>query len=372
MTDFSSIPGGAGVLAGLPYGAGVTSRQISGENPTGEKGAGCTWDPNPDDPDLPFSGAARDLGRGWKVRPFIKVLAGTTVTLADIEGPGCINKIWFTSNLPHWRALILRIYWDDEETPSVEVPAGDFFAMGHDSAPHLVQSEPVAVNPYRACNCYWSMPFRRRARITLENEGKVDANVVAYAVNYKLYPIAEDAAYFHAQWRRTITTRELPEHTILDGVKGEGLYVGTYIAWAAFSNGWWGEGEVKFFLDGDGEFPTIIDGGTEDYFGGAWCFWSKGVRDDPEQTYNTPYLGLPLAQIDNHKGARLYSLYRWHVHDSIGFASDLKVTVQTLSWYPDRTYQPATDDLASVAYWYQREPHAPYPRMVPLRDRWGR
>jgi hypothetical protein len=368
VSDFSIVPGGAGILAGLPYGAGVPTRQISGENPTGEKGKGAMWDPDPNDPNLKHSGAAVDLGRGWKVRPFIHVAAGTTVTLADIEGPGCIGKIWFTSNLKQWRSLVLRIYWDGEETPSVEVPAGDFFAMGHDNAPHLVNSIAVAVNPYRACNCYWQMPFRKHARITLQNEGKLDAEVVAYSIHYKLYPIPDDAAYFHAQWRRSVTTREHPEHTILDGVKGKGLYVGTYIAWSAFSNGWWGEGEVKFFLDGDSEFPSIIDGGTEDYFGGAWNFWIDGL----EKEFNTPYLGMPLAQTDNRQGARLFSLYRWHINDSIGFAADLKVTVQTLSWYPDRTYQPSTDDLASVAYWYQLEPHAPFQPMVPLRDRWGR
>ena len=139
-----------GVLASLPYQTGVITRQISAENPTGEKGQACPWDPNPDDPFLAHSRAAVDLGRGWKVHPFIKVEAGETVLLADINGPGIINQLWITSDLKLYRALVLRIYWDNELEPSVEVPLGDFFAMGHDASPHLVNSMPVVVGPYRA------------------------------------------------------------------------------------------------------------------------------------------------------------------------------------------------------------------------------
>jgi hypothetical protein len=300
--------------------------------------------------------------------PFIKLAAGQTATLADITGPGCINELFLTSNLPEYRSLVLRVYWDHEAQPSVEVPLGDFFAMGHDAASHLVNSLPVVVGPTRGCNCYWQMPFRRHARITLENQGAVDADVVAYRVLYKLHPVPEDAAYFHAQWRRSLTRREHPEHVILDGVRGKGVYVGTYLARVAFSRGWWGEGEVKFYLDGDGEFPTLADNGTEDYFGGAWNFWKDGV----EQEFSTPYLGLPLARIGDPQGPRLFSMYRWHILDAIGFAEDIRVTVQALGWWPGRKYEPLTDDIASVAYWYQVEPHVPFPSFPPLRERWGR
>jgi hypothetical protein len=357
-------------LGGLPFQSGVVTRQISAENPTGEKGQGCRWEPNPSDPNLVHSTAALDLGRGWKVRPFIKVKAGERVTLADIAGPGCINELFITSDLPEYRALVLRIYWDGEETPSVETPLGDFFARGHDSAPHLVNSLPVNVGPRCGCSCYWQMPFRKHARITLENQAARDANVVAYRVLYKLHPVPDDAAYFHAQWRRSMTRRDYPEHVILDGVAGQGLYVGTYLAWTSFSSSWWGEGEVKFYIDGDGEYPSMADNGTEDYFGGAWGF--AEFNSEREHEFSTPYLGMPLARIDDPKGPRRFSLYRWHILDSIGFAQDLRVTVQALGWWPYNRYEPLTDDIASVAYWYQPEPHAPFPAFPPVRERWGR
>jgi hypothetical protein len=358
------------LLSGLPFGAGVPTRQISAENPTGEKGGGCKWEPDPTNPDLVHSAPALDLGRGWKVRPFIRLKAGETVVLADIKGPGCINEIFITSDLAFYRILVFRIYWDGEVEPSVEVPLGDFFARGHDTAPHLVNSLPVVVNPKNGCNCYWQMPFRKSARITLENQAPQDANVIAYRIIYKLYPIPENAAYFHAQWRRSLTTRELPEHTILDAVAGQGLYVGTYLAWTSNSSGWWGEGEVKFYLDGDNEFPSLSDNGTEDYFGGAWGFTSSPTGR--EQEFCTPFLGMPLARMGDPDGPRRISLYRWHIYDSIGFAQNLRVTVQALGWWPNGRYQPLTDDIASVGYWYQLEPHHPFPGFPPLKERWSR
>ena len=358
---------GSGLLGALPHNVGVATRQISAENPTGEKGGGCRWEPDSENPDLPQSGPAADLGRGWKVRPFVAVHAGETVTLADIEGPGCINQFFITSSMPRYRDLVLRFYWDGECVPSVEVPVGDFFAMGHDSAHHLVCSLPVTVAPKRGCNCYWQMPFRERARITLQNQGPDDASIVAYRVLYKLHELPDDTAYFHAQWRRGVTRRECPEHVIVDGIRGKGLYVGTYLAWVARSQGWWGEGEVKFYIDGDGSFPTMADNGTEDYFGGAWGFHGP---DGAEQPFNSPFLGLPLARRGDKGGPRRYSLYRWHLLDGIGFEEDLKVTVQALGWWPGNKYQPLADDIASVAYWYQAEPHVPFPVLPGVKERW--
>lgn len=364
------VPGGS--LGGLPMEPILETRMINAENPTGAKGGACLAVPDPSDPDLFYSKHSVRLGKGWKVRPFIRLPAGETVTLADIEGPATIRQFWITSDAPQYRSLVLRIWWDGEEAPSVETPLGDFFAMGHDASPHEVYSAPITVAPRRGLNSYWSMPFRRSARVTLSNEAERDVEVVAWKLLYHLGEVPEGARYLHAQWRRSLTRREHPEHVILDGVRGGGHYVGTYLAWTALSRGWWGEGEVKFFLDGDGEHPTIADNGTEDYFGGAWCFDGNADVGRPERPYNSPYLGMPLVCVDDVGGPRRFSLYRWHVLDAIGFREDLRVTVQALGWWPDRTYEPLTDDIASLAVWYQAEPHAPFPALPPIQQRWGR
>jgi hypothetical protein len=365
-------PQRAGLLAGLPYLGAVETFMVSPENPTGAKAGGARTTPDPTDPDLPHSAAAVPLGRGWKVRPFIKLPAGEEAVLADIEGPATITYFWITTDLAELRRLILRVFWDDEPTPSIEVPLGDFFAMGHDASPHHVTSLPVVVAPTRALNCWWQMPFRRHARFTLTNEGEKDANVVAFKLMFQRAEVGPDARYLHAQWRRSTTTRELPEHTILDGVTGSGVYVGTAISWTSASGGWWGEGEAKFFIDGDDEYPTICDTGTEDYFGGAWCYY-EDLHDKPvEVPFSAPFLGLPLATTGGPEAPRRFSLYRWHLLDPIGFGQDLKVTIQALGWYPDKTYQPLTDDIASTAFWYQSEPHGSFPQLPPLRERWGR
>jgi hypothetical protein len=327
--------------------------------------------PDPADPDLPHSAAALDLGKGWKVRPFIRIKAGETAVLADLDGPASIRHFWITTDLAEWRSLALRFYWDDEKDPSIEVPLGDFFSIGHDNADYSVISMPVTVAPRRGCNCYWPMPFRKHARCTLQNEGPVDANIVAYKLLYTLGDVPREAGYLHSQWRRSVTQRERPEHTIVDGIRGTGAYVGTSLAWCALSRGWWGEGEVKFYIDGDLEYPSIADSGTEDYFGGAWCFY-QDRQNRRETAFTSPFLGLPYAQVDGPAGPRRFSLYRWHVMDPIGFKKDLKVTVQALGWFPHRRYEPLTDDIASTAFWYQGEPHAPFPALPRMAERWGR
>jgi len=244
----------------------------------------------------------------------------------------------------------------------VEVPLGDFFACGHGVRTH-VNSLPAAVNPVGGFNCYWPMPFVRSARITIENQGPEEVPGFFYQITYALTEVPAQAGRFHAQYRRSQTTRQDPQHLILDGVRGQGHYVGTYLAWTQMSNGWWGEGEIKFYIDGDTEHPTICGTGTEDYFGGAWGFGG--------QTYSTAFLGYPLKAAEAGEVPR-HGLYRWHVMDPVRFQKDLKVTIQALGWWPGGKYEPLTDDIASVAYWYQAEPHAPFPALPPRRQRFPR
>jgi hypothetical protein len=212
---------------------------------------------------------ARDLGRGWKISPSIHIAPGEERTIADIQGTGAIQQMWMTPT-GAFRFSIIRIFWDDQETPSVECPLGDFFACGWGKYAQ-VSSLAVCVNPGSAFNCYWEMPFRKRCRITVTNTAE-DRMALYYQINYTLTDVPEDAAYFHAQFRRTNPLPYKEVYTILDGVQGQGHYVGTYMAWGVNNTGWWGEGEIKFFIDGDGEFPTICGTGTEDYFCGSYNF----------------------------------------------------------------------------------------------------
>lgn len=245
--------------------SGAQSRSISAENPRGEKGAGGSATEG--------TGAvpARELGRGWKISPSVNLAGYQIFTLADIEGPGAIQHMWMTVDPTFWRRLVLRMYWDNEQTPSVEVPIGDFFCNGWGVRCN-VNSLPVAVNPAGGFNCYWDIPFRQHARITIENLSPEDVKGFYYQIDYTLTDVPVDRAYFHAQWRRSNPLLHKSVHTLLEGVQGQGHYVGTYLAWGVHNNGWWGEGEVKFYLDGDNDWPTICGTGTEDYFGGAWGF----------------------------------------------------------------------------------------------------
>jgi hypothetical protein len=337
------------------------TRSISAENPTGEKGKGAMAEADP-------KGPARELGRGWKCRPYITIEAGQEVTIADITGPGAIQQIWMTPG-GHWRFSILRVYWDDQTEPSIECPVGDFFACGWGSgwgstisSFAQLSSLAVCVNPGSAFNCYWEMPFRKRCRITYTNLAP-DSISVFYQINYTLTDVPDDAAYFHAQFRRTNPLPYKQEYVILDGVKGNGHYVGTYMAWGVQNNGWWGEGEIKFFMDGDGEFPTICGTGTEDYFCGSYNFENKKTQQ--YQEFTTPYAGLSqvLRPDGLYNSQMRFSIYRWHIMDPVRFQSDLKVTMQSLGWRTGHRFLPQQDDIASTAFWYQTLPTAPFPKL---------
>ncbi len=338
------------------------TRSISPENFNGEKGKGGMATTGTG------TSASRDLGQKWKVSPSVIIKSKTTYTVAEIDGSGSIQHIWMTPT-GKWRYSILRFYWDDETAPSVEVPVGDFFGMGWGQYASL-NSLAVTVNPGSAFNCYWPMPFRKKCKITMEN---IDDNdmVLYYQVDYVLTDVPNDAAYFHAQFRRTNPLPYKTDYLLVDSIKGKGQYVGTYMTWGVHNNGWWGEGEIKFFMDGDTEYPTICGTGTEDYFCGSYDFDTRkkneaGVMETNYTEFSTPYAGLhQVIRGDGHyEMAQKFGLYRWHITDPIRFEKNLKVTIQALGWRDGGRYLPLQDDIASTVFWYQTEPHTTFPKIL--------
>ncbi len=352
-------------LGNLSRLSNAETRSISPENFTGEKGEGGMAVPA-----LPAtrnennaSWAARDLGQTWKVNPYITINPNETFTIAEIEGPGAIQHIWMTPT-GVWRWSIMRIYWDDEKEPSVECPISDFFCMGwNEYAP--VVSLPICVNPGSAFNSYWTMPFRKKCKITIENINPSQPMNLYYQVDYTLTEVPEDAGYFHAQFRRT-RHNETSDFTIIDNVRGKGQYVGVYMAWGLHNNGWWGEGEIKFFMDGDEKFPTICGTGTEDYFCGSYNF----DRDGRFTEFCTPYAGLcqVIRPDGTYRSQERFGLYRWHIMDPVRFNKSLKVTIQDLGWRHDGRYLQQNSDISATTFWYQAEPHAKFPEFPSWQD----
>ena len=344
------------ILGSLARQGAWESRSICAENPNGDKAGGARTVP-------PESGsAASRLGKGWKARPCITLSAGQTTTLVDVDGPGVFRHIWITVRPEAYRRCIMRFFWDDETTPSVEAPLGDFFCNGFGKRAD-VNSLPIAVCADGGFNCYFAMPFRKHARVTIENQGAESIDGFFYQFDYALGEVPGDALCFHAQHRQETPVQYKREYTILDGVEGAGNYVGTYFAWQQTTDGWWGEGEIKFYIDGDSEHPTICGTGTEDYLGGAWGFANR--------TYSTPFLGYHLRDVgaDNY-GTPKHGAYRWHIMDPVHFRKDLRVTIQDLGWGA-QGLEPRQDRIASVAYWYQTEPHGAFPEMPGLVARVG-
>jgi Protein of unknown function (DUF2961) len=356
MTSFN----GLGVhLGNLSLLSDAETRSISPENFTGARGAGgrATTGTGAD--------AGRELGRGWKISPSVNINPGSTFTMADIRGAGAIQQIWLTPT-GSWRHLIFRCYWDGQTQPSVEVPIGDFFGMGWGEYAAL-NSLAICVNPGSGFNSYWEMPFRSAAKLTVENIS-AEPVVLYYQVSYALTDVPADCAYFHAQFRRTNPLPYKTDYTILDGVSGRGHYIGTYLAWGTHNRGWWGEGEVKMFLDDDADFPTICGTGTEDYFCGSYGFIVKG-DETGYRAFTTAYAGFhQVIRPSGRFGSQTrFGMYRWHIPDPVRFKSRIKVTVQALGWRSGRRYLPLQDDIASVAFWYQTLPSPP-PVRLPNKD----
>lgn len=364
--DFSGVNMGMGTISQL---SNAKTRSISPENFTGQKGQGGMADPAKDKDQRNAANAAQqaeELGVGWKVNPFIIVEPGETFTLAEINESGVIQHIWMTPT-GNWNYSILRMYWDGEKEPSVESPISAFFGMAWSEYAPL-NSMPMTVNPGSAFNSFWPMPFREKAKITIENIGDREMRLY-YQIDYAETEIGNDQAYFHAQYRRSKPT-EGAIHTIIDGIKGKGQYVGTYLAVAPNNNGWWGEGEIKFYMDGDKKFPTINGTGLEDYFLGSYNYENQKTHQYEE--YSTPFAGLhQVIRPDGlYSSQQRFGMYRWHIQDPIRFEKDLKVTIQDLGWRAedDGRWQPLhylqqQSEMISVAYWYQTEPHNSFPKL---------
>jgi len=336
------------------------TRLVTAENVYGEKGKGgmAKTDGTVQDEvtkigqhsDIAMT-AASELSQGFKVRPCISIKNREKIKILDVSGPSTITHIWITVDKRYLRGLVLRMFWDGEETPSVETPLGDFFCCGW-STPQNIMSIPINVNPTGGMNCFFPMPFRGSAKIEIENLTGEDVGGFFYAISLADGEISDDEAYFHARFNRVSPLEYKKDYVILDKICGKGHYVGTQMCWQQNNGGWWGEGEFKAFIDTDNEFPSYCGTATEDYFGGAWCFYDN---------FSAPFFGYrdlsaQGGRATNSVGNR-HSMYRFHIADPICFEKDLKVTIQAIGWRSEGRYLPLKDDISSVAYWYQAEPH---------------
>ena len=290
---------------------------------------------------------------------------GETLVLADLEGPGVIRHMWNTiaaEERGYSRLVVLRMYWDGEEHPSVEVPIGDFFGIGHGVDQPYVTLPFKVSSEGRARNCYWPMPFRKSARITVTNEGRKRVNAFFSYVDWQKLPsLPEDTVYFHAMYRQEYPT-VMEQNYLIAAIEGRGHYVGTVLNVEQLTPGWYGEGDDFFFIDGEEE-PSLRGTGTEDYFCDAWGFRQQ----------DGPFYGIPLFEgLDTMDRT---SAYRWHITDPVVFEKSLRVEIEHkgagfneageyISGFSERS-----DNFSSVAYWYQMEPHKPFPALPAPYDR---
>ena len=350
----------------------IKTRSISCENLDGSIGGGAKSEPIAGRP-------GEKLGKGWKSNPYMTIKPNETFEMVNIQGEGEIKSIWITGSVD--RGLIIRMYWDGQETPSVECPITDFFLYGY-STPHSmdhwnagpnyrVDSALMSVIPNRGLNSYIPMPYKKSARITLENRTTEEKGVY-YQVNFEEKEIDANAGYFHAQFRTSMPVKYQDVHTILDGINGQGKYIGTamYVGLNRASR-WWGEGEFKFFIDGDKEYPSICTTGLEDYFCGAFN-WDV---ESEYQTYSHMYVGMPhIYKPDGlYEIQQRFCLYRWHVVDPICFENELKITVQDLGWKVNdkgewKEFLQREDDFTTVGYWYQTLPTNQFPKLISHKD----
>lgn len=347
------------MLNSLTQKKAITTFSVSPENLTGEKGKGGMAVIGS------ASHAARELGQGWKVNPYLVSQPGETKILADVKGQGAIKHFWITDSAKAGRLLILRIYFDGHENPAVEAPLSDFFCNADYTEYRQLSSLAICFNPNRGMNCYFEMPYFKSFRVEIENTGTAPCQIY-YQIDCEEKVLTPETLYFHAQFRRINPLPYLQPYTILDNIKGNGHYVGTYMHWGVKSNGWWGEGEIKFYIDNDTEFPTICGTGTEDYFCGAYDFEVNGDYIE----FSTPYSGMQKVchTDETYRSQRYFDMFRWHVVDPVYFKENLRITIQALGWRSEGRYLPLQDDISSVAYWYSDTLDDVYPEFPGRND----
>ncbi|MHB0999028.1 MAG: glycoside hydrolase family 172 protein [Armatimonadota bacterium] len=292
------------------------------------------------------------------------IMPGKTLTLAELKGPGQITHIWFTiadNERFYGKKLVLKMYWDDEKTPSVESPINDFFCQGH-GLDMKVNSLPIRVTADgKARNCYFAMPFKKSARIEITNEGKEPVHAMYWYIDWqKMDKLAKDTAYFHAKYRQEYPCVSGKDYLILSA-NGKGHYVGCNLSVRNQEAGWWGEGDDRFYIDGE-EKPSIMGTGTEDFLCDGW-----GIREMEGLFY-----GAPL--VEGYGIMQKATAYRFNIQDPVPFNKSLKVTIEHKGarMMPDGNwngYVERADDFSSVAYWYQTEPHVEFTKMPPVEMR---
>jgi hypothetical protein len=342
---------GLGILCFTGLAAGQSLEGIANVYPSLQSHRAASWD--------------RSGGNGDAVTAFAP---GQTHVMLEAAGPGRIGHIWMTvSQFPghdtYLRDLVIRMFWDGSKVPSVEVPVGDFFGLGHGKT-YAFQSMPVAVgeNP-AAMNCYWPMPFHKQARIELYNNGPRTIRLIFYHVDYESGPQDKRAGLFHAAYRRDASLRGQPEESNLSGkdnfvileTEGTGQYVGCFLYVDSQRGGWWGEGDDMIFID-HSEKPVITGTGSEDYFNNAWGF---------SRAFSYPFYGCPLLE-KRRDGGLFTSVYRWHVPDPVRFKEHIRVTLEHL-WSPN-----VSNDFTCVAYWYQTKPMKERGALPAGRANWPR
>ena len=312
---------------------------FSAENPTGQKNGGTK---------------GKDCE---KLRPCIQIAPGETVTLCDTDGPGMITHIWFTGYVGH--SFVMRIYWENEEFPSVEAPISAFFGCAYDEnfkdrdGNYIVlNSAKILTAPGRGFNSYWEMPFEKHCRITMENRGKKEETLY-YMISGWYGEISQDAGYFHAAYRQEHPVTKGRAYTIIDGIEGRGCFAGLTLATGMNGNNTcWVEGEAKMYIDDD-QYPSMNYTGTEDYFCGSYGFGNDIILNR-YQTFSGMYTGLFAIMGDNrefYNGQQRFLLYRFHEKDPVYFSKNFKMTIDNLGWTGLRY-----DDYTSVAYWYLEKP----------------